>query len=31
MLRDAKAAKKQHAVLLVWRDSQTQFVPLRLE
>ena len=31
MLRDAKTAKKQHAVLLVWRDSQTQFVPLRLE
>ena len=31
MLRDAKAAKKQHAVLLIWRDSQTQFVPLRLE
>jgi len=31
MLRDAKMAKKQHAVLLVWRDSQTQFVPLRLE
>jgi len=31
MLRDAKAAKKQHAVLLVWRESQTQFVPLRLE
>jgi serine protease Do len=31
MLRDAKMAKKQHAVLLVWRDSQTQFVPLSLE
>ena len=31
MLRDAKTAKKQHAVLLVWRDSQTQFIPLRLE
>jgi serine protease Do len=31
MLRDAKAARKQHAVLLVWRDTQTQFVPLRLE
>ena len=31
MLRDAKTAKKRNAVLLVWRDSQTQFVPLRLE
>jgi serine protease Do len=31
MLRDAKLAKKQHAVLLIWRESQTQFVPLRLE
>ena len=31
MLRDAKAANRRHAVLLVWRESQTQFVPLRLE
>ena len=31
MLRDAKLARKQHAVLLIWRESQTQFVPLRLE
>ena len=31
LLRDAKSAKKHNAVLLVWRDSQTQFVPLRLE
>ena len=30
MLKDAKSANKRHAVLLVWRDGQTQYVPLRL-
>ena len=31
MLKDARSTKKHYAALLVWRDSATQFVPLRLE
>ena len=30
LLKDAKAANKRHAVLLVWRDGTTQYIPLRL-
>jgi len=30
MLKDARTANKKNAVLLVWRDGDTRYVPLRL-